>query len=82
MKLGKDENSNNDHESQKQILDTSSQLWDIMCAYQGVRNVRFSENLACFVFLKHPFWDLPFCLIANENKFTEAKQFTCLNEIS
>ena len=32
------------------------------CAYQGVRNVRFSENLTCFVFLKHPFWDLPFCL--------------------
>ena len=25
------------------------------CAYQGVRNVHFSENLACFVFLKHPF---------------------------
>ena len=25
------------------------------CAYQGVRNVRFSENLMCFVFLKHPF---------------------------
>ena len=25
------------------------------CAYQGVRNVRFSENLANFVFLKHPF---------------------------
>ena len=25
------------------------------CAYQGVRNVRFSGNLACFVFLKHPF---------------------------
>ena len=23
--------------------------------YQGVRNVRFSENLACFVFLKHSF---------------------------
>ena len=23
----------------------------------GVRNVRFSKNLACFVFLKHPFWD-------------------------
>ena len=27
----------------------------IMCAYQGVRNVRFSEYLTCFVFLKHPF---------------------------
>ena len=24
-------------------------------AYQGVRNVRFSENLACFVFLVPPF---------------------------
>ena len=34
--------------------------------YQGVRNVRFSENLACFVFLKHPFWDSPFCLITDE----------------
>ena len=32
-------------------------------AYQGVRNVRFSENLACFVFLKHPLLDSPFCLI-------------------
>ena len=27
------------------------------CAYHGVKNVRFSEILACFVFLKHPFWD-------------------------
>ena len=35
------------------------------CAYQGVRNVRYSENLTCFVFLKHPFWDSPFCLITN-----------------
>ena len=34
-----------------------------ICAYEGVRNVSFSENLACFVFLKHPFWDSPFCLI-------------------
>ena len=25
-----------------------------------------SENLACFVFLKHPCWDLPFCLITND----------------
>ena len=23
----------------------------------------FPENLTCFVFLKHPFWDSPFCLI-------------------
>ena len=26
-----------------------------MCAYQGVKNPCFSENLACFAFLKHPF---------------------------
>ena len=31
------------------------------------RNVRFLENLTCFVFLlKHPFWDSPFCLITDE----------------
>ena len=24
------------------------------CVYQGVKNVRFRENLACFVFLQHP----------------------------
>ena len=36
------------------------------CAYQGVRKVCFSENLACFVFLKHPFGGLFFCLITDE----------------
>ena len=36
------------------------------CAYQGVRNIRFSETMTYFVFLKHPFWDLPFCLITDE----------------
>ena len=25
------------------------------CTYQGVRNVCFSEILACFAFLEHPF---------------------------
>ena len=36
------------------------------CAYQGVKNVRFSEILACFIFLKHPFPDSPFCLIIDD----------------
>ena len=36
------------------------------CEYQGVSNVCFSENLACFVFLKYPFWKSPFCLITNK----------------
>ena len=48
--------------------------WDMICfpcllkhnRYQGVKNVHFSENLTCFVFLKHPFWDSPFCLITDE----------------
>ena len=31
-------------------------------------NVCFSENVACFVFLKHPFWDSPFCLVTDELK--------------
>ena len=38
----------------------------IIFAYQELKNVRFSENLTCFLFLKHPFWDLPFCLITEE----------------
>ena len=28
---------------------------NIRCVYQGVQNVRFSKNLTCFVFWKHPF---------------------------
>ena len=30
------------------------------------RNARFSEHLMCFVFLKHPFRDLPFCLMTDD----------------
>ena len=39
-------------------------------AYHGVRNVRFSENLACIIFLLPPFWDLPFCLINDKVRST------------
>ena len=35
------------------------------CTYQEVRIVCFSEILTCFAFLKHPFWDSPFCLITD-----------------
>ena len=38
------------------------------CAYQGVRNVPFLENLACYVFLKPPFWGSSFCLIIDNIK--------------
>ena len=31
-----------------------------------VRNVCFSENLTCFIFMLPPFWDLPFCLITDD----------------
>ena len=36
------------------------------CAYQEVRNVCFSVIVAYFAFLKHSFWDLPFCLIIDD----------------
>ena len=39
-----------------------------MRAYHGVRNVRFLENLTCFVLLKQPFWDSLCCLITDEFK--------------
>ena len=31
----------------------------------GGKKCSFSENLAYFIFLKHPFWDLPFWLITD-----------------
>ena len=37
------------------LTNTSNEHFLRACAYQGVRNIRFLENLACFVFLKHPF---------------------------
>ena len=44
-------------------------------------NVCFSGNLACFVFLKHAFWDSPFCLITGEikviNVTSTRSRFTC-----
>ena len=40
-----------------------------MCAYQGVKNVRFLEYLACFVLLKHSFSDSPVCVITDEHLF-------------
>ena len=38
------------------------------CACQALRNVRFSENLACFVFLKDPFRDSPFYLLLTNSE--------------
>ena len=35
------------------------------CAYQVLKNVCFSVKFTCFVFLKHLFLDLPFCLITD-----------------
>ena len=45
------------------------------CAYQGVKNVCFSENLACFVFLKHRFWDSSFCFITDEVILSKTDSF-------
>ena len=37
----------------------------------GGKKIRFSKNLASFAFLKHPFWDSPFCLITDETGIKE-----------
>ena len=47
------------------------------CAYQGVRNVRFSENLVCFVYLKHRFAIRPFALLPT-NWFIKVKNIAFL----
>ena len=44
----------------------------IVCVLEGI-SVPLSENLACFVFLKQPFWVSPFCTITNENILQEIK---------
>ena len=52
------------------------------CAYQGVKNVRFSENLRCLVFLEHPFWDSPFCLITDGISMEKIYNITwCIDDI-
>ena len=57
-------------------------LWyPIFYPPQEVKNVRFSENLACFAFLKHPFWGSPFWLINNKLQCKEKKRknhYLCL----
>ena len=50
------------------------------CAYQGVRNNRFLENLAYVVFLEHPFWDSPFYLITDELQIFDKKEH-CIFEV-
>ena len=63
----------------RQIFRKTNVLYPLIrtrtCACQGVKNVRFSENWACFVFLKHPFWDSPFCLVTDELSFFTLNQF-------
>ena len=62
--------------SKKQIILTP---WYTYVYVSGVRNVRFSEDSACFLLLKHPFWDLPFCLITDDLWYVEKEQFFSRN---
>ena len=49
------------------IWKLNSKIWHHLQGHhlQGVKNVCFPENLACFVSLKHPFWDSPFYFITD-----------------
>ena len=55
-----------------------------MCACQGVRNVRFSENFACFVifFLKHALRDSPFCHFTDDLWSKEKGSFISVKFLS
>ena len=48
--------------------------WYAMCAYRRVRNVHFSGNLACFVFLLPPFWGPLFCLFTDNVTFCGSRE--------
>ena len=67
---GESQNCGNKGSKARQIFRKTNISYPLIrtrkCAYQGVRNVRFSENLACSAFLLPPFWDSPFCLITDE----------------
>ena len=49
-----------------EINPTSSLLVIGKRAKRMFQNNKACQNLACFVFLKHPFWDSPFCLITDD----------------
>ena len=50
------------------------------CAYQGVKNLRFSENLACLVFLLPPFWDSLFYHITDDLLQNDMLSFPMQNQ--
>ena len=57
----------------KVTLTTEDQVWTLYsrtCAYQGERNVHFSKNLVCFVFLQRSFCDSPYCHRRRSDAFT------------
>ena len=49
----------------RQISQKTNIFYPLISTRTCVKNV-FLENLACFVFLKHSFWDSTFCLITND----------------
>ena len=51
------------------------------CPYQGVRNVRFSEILACFAFLVSPRMICPFALLQTNFKMWKLYILVCLLKI-
>ena len=54
---------NKAHRIFRKMKSSYPQIHTRRCAYHGLRNIRFLENLVCFVFLKHPFWELLFALL-------------------
>ena len=55
------------------------------CVSRATKCFVFSENLACFVFLKHPFWEspfLPYCLRYDESHSCRRLIFITMKKIA
>ena len=51
-----------------------NKIRNIPLCVSGGKKCSFSENLACLVFMKHPFWDSPFCFITDELRYYKNKK--------
>ena len=49
------------------VIKQKGESQNVSVRIKGVRNALFSKNLACFIFLKLPIWDSPFCLTTDED---------------
>ena len=57
----------------RQIFQKTNISYSLIRTSFGDKKYRFSKNLPCFVFLKHPFWGSPLCPITDDVHFMKRK---------